>query len=81
MEWVAKAMALCFAGVLVLLLAALGPAGRVAVIVWRACAGMVVAMALLTAATGARTSMPVFRVCPLVKTAAAALLLAASWVE
>jgi hypothetical protein len=79
MEWVAEGMALCFVGVLAFLVTALGPGGDVGIVVWRACAAMLIAMALLTAATGARTALPVFKVCPLVKTVAAVLLLAASW--
>jgi hypothetical protein len=45
----------------------------------RACAAMLVALATLSAATGARTSNLPMRLCPLVKLTAAGLLIAGTW--
>jgi hypothetical protein len=76
MEWVAEGLTLCFLGVLAALVVAAGglesQAGRVAV---RAAAGMLFALAALSAATGARTSVGPMRACPIVKSVVAALYL------
>src|SRR5574341_714823 len=53
MEWIAEGLSLAFVGALALLVELAG-AGS-AVVVLRACAAMLLAMAALTAATGART--------------------------
>jgi hypothetical protein len=79
MEWIAEGMALMFLGVLVLLVCrsvAAEPSARLAV---RACAGMLVALATLSAATGARTKPLPMRLCPLVKVTAAGLLILGTW--
>ena len=47
--------------------------------VYRATAGLLLALAALTALTGARTPVIWFKVCPALLTSAAALLLAASF--
>jgi hypothetical protein len=46
--------------------------------VYRAIAGLLLAIAALTAVTGSRTPVVWFKVCPVVLTASAALLLTAS---
>jgi len=46
--------------------------------VYRVAAGMLVALAVLTAATGARTPVIWFKICPVLLTCSAALLVAAS---
>ncbi len=48
--------------------------------VYRVVAGLLVAIAALTALTGARTPVVWFKVCPVLLTCSAALLLAASLV-
>ncbi len=77
MEWVVEGLALAFVGVLVLVLAAAGgaaePAGRLALSL---AAAFLLIMALWTRLTGARTSIAPIRICPYVKTAAAALVVA-----
>jgi hypothetical protein len=79
MEWIAEGLTLIFLGVLVLLVCpsvAVEHSARLAV---RACAAMLVALATLSAATGARTSNLPMRLCPLVKLTAAGLLIAGTW--
>ncbi len=72
MEWVAEGLTLCFIGLLVLLITILGGAQNpVSAIVYRTCAAMLVAMAIWTQLTGARTPIVTIKICPFVKTAAA----------
>jgi hypothetical protein len=79
MEWVAEGLALCFIGVLVFTAAArFGSDSQTAVFVGRFGAGMLLAMALLSALTGARTSILPMRLCPFVKSLAAVLFLIAT---
>jgi hypothetical protein len=77
MEWIAEGLTLCFLGVLGALVVLAGglahPAGRVAI---RAAAVMLLAMAGLTAATGARTSSGPMKACPVVKSVVAVLFVA-----
>lgn len=65
MEWIAEGMTLSFLGVLAAL-----PVGS---LVRFACAAALVALAVLSALTGARTSIGPMRACPYVKSAVAAL--------
>ena len=48
--------------------------------IYRVAAGLLVALALLTGFTGARTPVIWFKICPVLLTASAALLIAASLV-
>lgn len=74
MESIAEGLALCFIGVLVFLVTSLGGSqNQVSVIVYLSCAGMLLAMAILTAVTGARTSILPYKICPAVKIAVAIL--------
>ncbi len=74
MEWAAEGITLCFIGVLVLLVTAIGGSqGAVSALVYRISAGMLVVMAVWTALTGARTSVIPIKICPFVKTAVAIL--------
>jgi len=76
MEWIAEGMTLCFIGVLVFIPAVMfGPESPTTVFAGRAGAGMLLAMAVLSAFTGARTSVLPMRLCPIVKTAVALLFL------
>jgi len=78
-EWIAEGLALCFIGLLVLSIAITAPSDDpVAVTVYRACSGMLIAMAVLTSLTGARTSVVPIKICPFVKTTVAILFLVAS---
>jgi hypothetical protein len=70
MEWVAEGLTLCFVGVLVFVARVfLGGAGRVA---YLASAAFLLVLAALSSFTGARTSVLPMKLCPYVKTAAAA---------
>jgi hypothetical protein len=78
-EWLAEAFTMWgVAGVIIAATAAGGPASGVRGWVYRAAAGLLLALAVLTAMTGARTPVTWFKVCPAVLASAAALLLAAS---
>jgi hypothetical protein len=74
MEWVAEGLALCFIGLLVLFVTLWGGSqNSVSIIVYRTSAAMLVVMAILTASTGARTSILPIKICPAVKIAVAIL--------
>jgi hypothetical protein len=76
MEWVAEGLALIFIGVMAgLVWRQGGPTDRIAILVVRACGAMALIMAAWTAATGGRTKIIPIKICPLVKTAAAACLI------
>ena len=79
MEWAAEGLALCFIGALVLLVTLLaGYEAEAANIVYLASAVMLLVMALLTALTGARTSVVAIKICPAVKTIVAVLFILGS---
>ncbi|UCH42198.1 MAG: hypothetical protein JSW16_05065 [Dehalococcoidales bacterium] len=79
MEWVAEGLTLCFIGLLVLLVTVFGNLqNQVAAIVYWTSAGMLVIMAIWTMLTGARTSVIPIKVCPVVKTTAAVLIVLGS---
>ena len=79
MEWVAEGLAMCFIGVLTLSITeSVGFPNPVSVIVYRASAGMLIAMAVLTGLTGAKTSIVPIKICPYIKSTAAVLFLVGS---
>jgi hypothetical protein len=79
MEWAAEGITHISIGVVVVLIAIAGYAGdSTAQLVYRALACVLLVLAALTAATGARTSIVWFKACPFVLTGAAALLIAAT---
>jgi hypothetical protein len=81
MEWMAEGITHISIGVLVILATAIdGPADATTQLIYIVSAGVLVALAVLTAVTGSRTPVIWFRVCPFVLTAAGALLVAASLV-
>ena len=76
MESIAEGITLIFVGFLPLLVTLLADwQDDAARIVYLACGGMLLTMALLTMATGARTALLPYRICPAVKTLAAVLLI------
>ncbi len=76
---IAEGLALIFLGVLPLLITVLvEPHNTAAYITYIACAVMLMGMAVLTAATGARTPTIWSKVCPVVKTTVAALFILGS---
>ncbi len=73
-ESIAEGLTLCFIGVLVLLITSLaGSQSQAAYIVYLTCSVMLLIMAILTAMTGARTSILPYKICPAVKTIVAIL--------
>ena len=78
MEWVAEGLALVFLGVLPGLMLLTGATSGAGLVVIRAVAVMLLVMAFWTRVTGARTSSVPMKLCPVVKTIAAACLLAGS---
>lgn len=75
-EWMAEGIAIVFIGLLALLFTALEGAGNPAsLIVYRASAVVLILIAALTAATGARTPVVPFKICPFLLTAVALLFL------
>jgi hypothetical protein len=79
MEWIAEGLTLVFIGVLTLAVTtASGRDDPGAVVVYRGCAVMLVVMAGLTLATGARTKVIPIKICPFVKAAVAVLFVVGS---
>jgi len=74
MEWVAEGLTLCFIGLLVLFITILGGSqSSVSILVYVISASMLLAMAVWTLLTGARTSIVPIKICPVIKTAVAIL--------
>ena len=72
MEWIIEGLTLCFLGVLVAVTASvLGPGDTATSLVVRLAAAMLVVLAVVSAFTGARTSVVPMKLCPFVKTAVA----------
>lgn len=79
MESIAEGLALCFLGTLVLVVTLAGNTEDVvSKVVFRLSAAMLLAMALLTIMTGARTSLLPYKICPFIKTIAAILFILGS---
>jgi hypothetical protein len=77
-EWLAEAITMWGVAVLVIVVTAAGSGTGTAGWVYRMTAALLLALALLTSLTGARTPVIWFRICPVLLTVSAALLLAAS---
>jgi hypothetical protein len=78
-EWLAEAFTMWgLAAVVIAATMVGGVESAVTVAVYRVVAGLLVALAMLTGLTGARTPVVWFKVCPVLLTASAGLLLAAS---
>lgn len=76
METIAEGLTLVFLGILPILVTALGDSQSLtAKIIYLADGAMLLAMAVLTLATGARTPTIWYKICPVIKTAAAILLI------
>jgi hypothetical protein len=79
MEWLAEGFTLIFIGLLVLLITALyDHSNATSLLVYRVSGGMLIAMAALTALTGARTKIIPIKICPFVKLSAAILFILGS---
>jgi hypothetical protein len=79
-EWVIEAVAMWGLASLVFAVTLVGGDAGVVAAVYRVVAGIVVAFGAVTAFTGARTSVVWFKICPLLLTGTATLLVAASLV-
>jgi hypothetical protein len=80
MEWVAEGITHIVLGALIVLITAIEGLGNPATpLVYRVVAAALVVIAGLTAATGSRTPVIWFKVCPFVLSGAAALLVVASF--
>jgi hypothetical protein len=78
-EWLAEAITMWGIAALVIVVTAAGGGAGVTGWVYRAAAVLLLALALLTGLTGARTPVIWFRICPVLLTSSAALLLLASF--
>ena len=79
-EWLAEAVTMWgVASMVVVATAVGGTASDVTAWVYRVAAGLLVALAVLTSVTGARTPVIWFKICPAVLTGAAVLLILAGW--
>ena len=79
MEWVAEGLALAFIGLLVLTVTlAAEPADPVATLVFRCCAVALITLAIWTLVAGFRTAVLPIKICPLVLSTAAGLLVVAT---
>jgi hypothetical protein len=75
-EWLAESLTMWGMAALVVAVTATAADLPVTVIVYRVVAGLLVALAVLTALTGARTPVVWFKVCPVLLATSAVLLLA-----
>ncbi len=79
-EWLAEALTMWgIAAVVITVTLVGGPGAHAAQWVYRITAGVLVALAVLTSLTGARTPVIWFKICPVVQIGSAALLVAASF--
>ena len=80
-EWMAEAFTMWgIAGVIATVTVVGGTESHASQWVYRIVAGLLIALAALTSVTGARTSIIWFKICPLLLTGSAALLVAATLV-
>lgn len=77
-EWLVEAFAMWGIATLVVVVTALEGGATMRDWVYRVLAGLLLALAALTAATGARTPVIWFKICPVLLSASAVLLLIAS---
>jgi hypothetical protein len=76
-EWAAEAITMWGIGALVLAVTAVGSGSDTSHAAYAVSAALLVALAILTALTGARTPVIWFKICPVLLSISAALLLAA----
>ncbi len=77
-EWLAEAFTMWGLALLVIVVTAAGSGSGVTAWVYRVAAALLLALAVLTGLTGARTPVVWFRICPVLLTCSAVLLLLAS---
>jgi hypothetical protein len=79
-EWLAEAFTMWGLAVLILVVTVVGGGPAIVGWVYRVAAGLLLSLAVLTALTGARTPVIWFKICPVLLTTSATLLLVASFV-
>jgi hypothetical protein len=77
-EWLAEAVTMWSFAALVIVVTAAGGGTSTAAWTYRVIAGALLVLAVLTALTGARTRVVWFKICPVLLTSSAVLLLVAS---
>jgi len=78
-EWLAEAFTMWGIAAMVIVVTVVGTDAGTRVWVYRVAAVLLIALATLTALTGARTPVVWFKICPVLLASSAVLLLAASW--
>jgi len=78
-EWLAEAVTMAGVATLIVLITAADAGQTATVLIYRLAAGLLMVLAVLTGLTGARTSVVWFKVCPVLLTVSAALLIVASF--
>jgi hypothetical protein len=77
-EWLAEAITMWGISTQIIVITAVGSGAPATVWLYRVTAGLLLALAVLTGLTGARTPVVWFKICPVLLTVSAALLLTAS---
>lgn len=81
MEWIAEGIVFIFIGILVIFVTAFGDFFELTpVIVFLSSAGLLLIMAILSLFTGARTSILPMKICPIIKSIVAIILIIATFV-
>jgi hypothetical protein len=78
-EWLAEAITMWGVAALVVTVTVVQDSAAVTHLVYRVCAVLLVTLAVLTGLTGARTAVIWFKVCPILLTISATLLVVASF--
>lgn len=78
-EWLAEAFTMWGVAALVVVVTVVDADSTVTDWAYRACAGLLLALAVLTAVTGARTPVIWFKICPVLLAGSSTLLLVASF--
>ena len=79
MEWIMEGLLMIFIGQLVLVITLIGGANNVlSMYVYWLCSIMLIIMAVVSLMTGARVNFPPYRLCPVIFTAAAVLIIIGS---
>lgn len=80
MEWLAEGLTLCFLGILVAIMVShVGPAQTATHLVARICSIMLFVLAVVSAFTGARTTILPMKLCPFIKSGVAIIWMAATF--
>lgn len=76
MEWMVEGFSLIFIAMLVLVLTVLGDfTNQVLIVIYWMCALMLIALAILSLFTGFKVNFPHFKLCPVIFTASALLII------